>query len=84
MGALAGALDFARYNAERLPQFFAADLRVDRRFVMGRTQVIAFVDLQNVTNRLNPQAPQWNPRTRTVSPNTGIGLLPSIGLNLEF
>ena len=78
MGALAGTLDFARYNAERIPSFFAADVRVDRRFVMGRTQVIAFLDLQNVTNRLNPQAPQWNPRTRTVSPNSGIGLLPSI------
>lgn len=83
-GALEGTLDFTRYNAERAQMFFAADLRIDRRFVMRRTQVIAFLDLQNFTNRQNQQAPQWNPRTRTADRNTGVGLLPSIGLNLEF
>lgn len=83
-GALAGTLDFTRYNSERVATFFAADLRVDRRFVMRRTQFIAFIDLQNFTNRQNAEAPQWNPRTRSPNTNTGIGLLPSIGLNFEF
>jgi hypothetical protein len=83
-GPAAGALDFARYNAARLSPFVAADVRVDRRFVFGRTQLIAFLDLQNVTNRENASFPQWNPRTRTVEPNAGIGLLPTIGLNWEF
>ncbi|HYW30926.1 MAG TPA: TonB-dependent receptor [Gemmatimonas sp.] len=84
-GELAGTLDFTQYNAERVGTFFAADLRVDRRFVMGRTQLIAFLDLQNVTNRQNQQTPQWNPRTRAPNiDNAGAGLLPSIGLNFEF
>ena len=83
-GALAGSLDFTRYNAERVGTFVAADLRVDRRFIMRRTQFIAFIDLQNFTNRQNQQAPQWNPRTRKAENNASIGLLPSIGLNLEF
>ncbi len=84
VGALAGTLDFTRYNGERVGTFLAADLRVDRRFIMGRTQLIAFIDLQNFTNRANQQAPQWDPRARAVRNDTSIGLLPSIGLNLEF
>lgn len=83
-GALAGTLDFTRYNAERVGTFVAADLRVDRRFIMRRTQFIAFLDLQNFTNRQNKLAPQWNPRTRQAENNASIGLLPSIGLNFEF
>ncbi|MFN8878137.1 MAG: TonB-dependent receptor [Gemmatimonadota bacterium] len=83
-GPQAGTLDFARYNGERLGTFFAADVRVDRRFVFGKTQLIAFLDLQNVTNRQNPSPPQWNPRTRQAVANEGVGLLPSIGLNWEF
>jgi hypothetical protein len=83
-GALAGSLDFTRYNTERLPAFFAADVRVDRRFVFGRQQLIAFLDLQNVTGRDNGGAPRWNPRLRQVERNEGAGLLPTIGLNWEF
>ncbi|MCA2990934.1 TonB-dependent receptor [Gemmatimonas sp.] len=83
-GSLAGTLDFAQYNALRVPFFFAADVRVDRRFLVGNRQFIAFLDLQNVTNRVNTTAPQWNPRLRRAEPNESIGLLPSIGLNFEF
>ncbi len=83
-GALAGTLDFTQYNTERLPAFFAADLRVDRRFVFGRQQLIAFLDLQNVTGRDNGGAPRWNPRLRQVERNESAGLLPTIGLNWEF
>ncbi|WP_434480195.1 TonB-dependent receptor [Gemmatimonas sp.] len=83
-GALAGTLDFAQYNGERTSVFFAADVRADRRFLLWNRQLIAFVDLQNVTNRANTSAPQWNPRLRRPDTNTGIGLLPSIGLNFEF
>lgn len=83
-GALAGTLDFSRYNGERVSAFFAADVRVDRRFLLLGRQFIAFVDLQNVTNRNNSGPPQWNPRLRRAEPNASIGLLPSIGLNFEF
>jgi hypothetical protein len=83
-GASAGTLDFARYNAERLNTFFAADVRLDRRFVLRGGQFIAFLDLQNVTNRNNDSPPQWNPRARRAERSAGVGLLPTIGLNWEF
>ena len=83
-GSLEGTLDFTRYNSQRVGTFFAADLRVDKRFVMRRTQFIAFLDVQNFTNRQNQQVPQWNPRTRTADGSAQLGLFPSIGLNFEF
>jgi hypothetical protein len=83
-GDAAGALDFARYHTLRGRAFFAADVRVDRRFVFGGQQLIAFVDLQNVTGRDNGAQLQWNPRLGRVERNAGIGLLPTIGLNWEF
>lgn len=83
-GATAGSLDFTRYNTERLTAFFAVDLRVDRRFVFGRQQLIAFLDVQNVSGRDNGGAPQWNPRLRQVERNESVGRLPTIGLNWEF
>jgi hypothetical protein len=52
--------------------------------VWGTRQLILFLDLQNVTSRANELPPQWNPRTRIVERSTGIGLLPSIGVNWEF
>jgi hypothetical protein len=83
-GPLAGTLDFTRYHTERGTAFFAADLRVDRRFTFARQQLIAFLDVQNVTGRDNGGQPQWNPRLRVVERNEGIGRLPTIGLNWEF
>ncbi len=83
-GERAGSLDFTRFNQERLSAFFAADVRVDRRFLLRGNQFIAFLDLQNVTARANQSAPQWNPRLRAVEQGDGIGLLPTIGLNWEF
>ena len=83
-GAAAGTLDFSRYNSQRVPLFFAADLRIDRRFLLANRQFIAFFDAQNVTNRANSTAPVWNPRLRRAEPSENIGLLPSIGLNFEF
>jgi hypothetical protein len=83
-GELAGTLDFARYHTLRGRAFFAADVRVDRRFLFGGQQLIAFVDLQNVTGRDNGAQLQWNPRLGRAERNEGVGLLPTIGLNWEF
>jgi len=83
-GPQAGALDFSRYHAVRGRDFRALDLRVDRRFTFGRTQLIAFLDLQNLTGRRTPGRGTWNAREQRVVRNEGIGLLPTIGLNWEF
>ena len=83
-GPRAGSLDFARYNAERLPYFLSVDARVDRRWAVRGTQFVTFVDVQNANARLNVTGLDWDPRTRTVRQGTGLRVLPTIGLNWEF
>lgn len=83
-GADAGSLDFTRYNAERLPSFFSVDVRVDRRWRVGRTQLVTFLDIQNVNGRENVTGLQWDVREQRVDRSVGLTVLPSIGVNWEF
>ena len=74
-----GRLDFARYNAgERLPTFFALDMRIDRRFVFRRSQLVTYLDVQNATARKNISQIAWDARLRAPKANE------SIGVNWEF
>ena len=83
-GGAAGQLDFARYNSERLPTFVSVDARVDRRWTIGRTQLVTFIDVGNINARANVNGYRWNPRTRLVEAQSGIAILPTIGINWEF
>lgn len=80
-----GRLDFTRYNAgPRLPTFFALDVRLDRRFVFSRSQLVTYIDVQNATARKNISQIAWDARLRAPKANESLGLLPSIGVNWEF
>ncbi len=84
-GPLAGTLDFGRYNAgPRLPTFHALDLRLNRRWSFAGWQLLAYVDIQNVYARANVSRLQWNARLQAVEPDESLGILPTIGLNVEF
>jgi hypothetical protein len=83
-GPNAGSLDFTRYNGARLPQFFSIDARVDRRWIIGGTQLVTFIDVGNINGKANVSGYQWNPRTRIVEKQAGIAILPTIGINWEF
>jgi hypothetical protein len=84
-GPDAGRLDFTRYNAgPRLPTFHALDLRIDRRWSFRGWQLDVYIDVQNVYGRTNVSQYQWNPRIGAAEPNESLGVLPSIGVNIEF
>ncbi len=84
-GLDAGRLDFTRYNAgPRLPTFHALDLRIDRRWSFRGWQLDVYIDVQNVYGRTNVSQYQWNPRIGAAEPNESLGVLPSIGVNIEF
>ena len=83
-GVRAGTVDFTQYNSARLPYFLAVDGRIDRRWTLGQTQLITFIDVQNLTGRANISGYTWNPRTRMVGKNAGLGVFPTIGVNWEF
>jgi TonB dependent receptor/Carboxypeptidase regulatory-like domain/TonB-dependent Receptor Plug Domain len=80
-----GRLDFTRYNeGQRLPTFFALDVRVDRRFVFRRSQLVTYIDIQNATSRKNISQIIWDPRTNAPKNQLNIGVLPSFGISWEF
>ncbi|MDZ7630016.1 MAG: TonB-dependent receptor [Gemmatimonadaceae bacterium] len=80
-----GRLDFTRYNTgDRLPTFFALDVRIDRRFAFRKSQLVTYIDVQNATARKNISQIAWDARLRAATPDESIGVLPSIGINWEF
>lgn len=84
-GPRAGQLDFTRYNAGgRLPAFVSLDLRADRRWSFAHRQLIAYIDLQNVNGAKGSGRYTWDQREQRVKRNESIGLLPSIGVNVQF
>lgn len=80
-----GAIDFTRYNAgERLPSVHTLDLRVDKRWSFTGLQLITYIDIQNIYGRKNISGIQWNARTQQAEYQESIGVLPSVGINIEF
>ena len=76
--------DAARLNSERTPDYARLDVRVDRRFAIRGTWLSTYIEIQNVTNRENRSAQQWNAKTNAVEWRPQVALLPLIGMNWKF
>jgi hypothetical protein len=83
-GPLQGERDFNRYNQLNLSTFSALDLRVDRRWAFRSVQLDVYVDIQNLFGRRNEIGTFWNARAQRGEFDTGLGMLPSIGVSVEF
>lgn len=84
-GPLEGRLDFSRFSeGGRMPVFHTLDIRVDRRWAFRSVQLTTYLDIQDLYNRNNPIEYTWDERLRATRYETGIGFLPSIGVNIEF
>ncbi|MCF8412364.1 MAG: TonB-dependent receptor [Melioribacteraceae bacterium] len=74
----------SQYLSERFTPAHSLDLRVDRRWNFENWSLIAYLDVQNIYNRKNVSNIRWDYLTNKVAENSQIGVLPSIGVNLEF
>ena len=79
-----GSQSINLYNTDRLKANHSLDLRVDRRWYFDKWTLITYLDIQNIYNRKNSTSIRWDPRTRSVDSESSIGILPSIGVSLEF
>ena len=80
-----GTQEAGQLYSERLSDFHALDLRVDRRWNFERWNLVAYVDIQNVYNNKYGSGVRWNVREQRVEEReASIGLLPSIGVSAEF
>ncbi|KIG15980.1 TonB family protein / TonB-dependent receptor [Enhygromyxa salina] len=66
------------------PAFHQLDLRIDKRWVLRRTSVTAYLDVQNVYNRQYPEVSlytrDWSQRASLI----GLPIYPSLGVQVDF
>lgn len=70
--------------SERLPLFHQADIRVDKRWQFRTWRLNAYLDIQNVYNNAATEAYVYNYDFSQRAFQTGLPILPSIGLRGEF
>jgi hypothetical protein len=66
--------------SERLPYFAQLDLRVDRLWRRRTATWTLYLDIQNVTNRLNPEGLTYSDDFSTRSYTRGLPIFPSLGV----
>ena len=79
-----GLQNAANYNTERLPSLNSLDIRVDKRWNLNNWALITYLDIQNIYNHRNVASISWDYRTNSLDESKSIGILPSIGISVEF
>ncbi len=79
-----GTQSLSNYLSERFVETHALDLRVDRRWDFNGWSLITYLDIQNIYNRQNQTDIRWDFNENAPDTGSELGLLPSIGVNIEF
>lgn len=74
----------SNYLSDYFDPLHSLDIRVDRRWYFSSMTLITYVDIQNIYNNKESNSIRWNPRTQQAEKGSAIGILPSIGISLEF
>jgi TonB family protein len=75
---------FGPQNSTRIPAFVQLDLRLAKRFTMTWGKAELYLDVQNVTDRSNPEEIVYDYRYSQKSYITGLPTLPVLGARMEF
>ncbi|HMA91254.1 MAG TPA: TonB-dependent receptor, partial [Polyangiaceae bacterium] len=71
-------------NTRRLPPFHQLDVRLDKTWTMKDFRLSTYLDVQNVYNRANPEGVSYNYRYTTAQWQSGLPIVPSLGIRGEF
>ncbi|HWV38122.1 MAG TPA: TonB-dependent receptor [Vulgatibacter sp.] len=71
-------------STARLPDFFQLDLRVDKKWTFEESSLVAYADVQNVTNRENIEGVEYKFDYSRWAYSPGLPIFPSIGLRYEY
>ena len=66
-------------NSTRIDPFFSLDVRVAKKFTINSTELELYLDVQNVTNRDNPEELAYSPDYSEKRPIRGLPILPVVG-----
>jgi TonB family protein len=75
---------FGPQNSTRIPPFAALDVRVSKRLRWQRFRGEVYLDLQNVTDRQNPEEIVYNTTYTQRGYITGMPILPVVGMRLQW
>jgi len=75
---------FGDQNSIRIPAFYQLDARIEKAFTLKRNKVSAFLDVQNLTNRRNPEELFYDETFKTRGTITGLPTLAVIGARVDF
>jgi outer membrane receptor for ferrienterochelin and colicin len=75
---------YGAVNSARNAAFAQLDVRVDRHFVFDTWKLTAYLDVQNITNRQNPEAHSYNFDYSQSKVSAGLPLIPSFGIRGDF
>jgi TonB family protein len=70
--------------SDRVPAFHQLDIRVDKRWIYNTWMLTAYLDLQNVYNRANPESPEYNYNFSKRRWSQGLPIYPILGVKGEF
>jgi len=73
-----------KYNSARFKPFHSLDLRLDKRWYFENFTLITYLDIQNIYNNKSSNEIRWDDRKKEVDTQSSIGILPSIGISLDF
>ena len=79
-----GTQTIANYNSRRLKSVHSLDVRVDRRWNFENWALVTYLDIQNIYNNKNTNTIRWDYSKNQVDNESSIGILPSIGVSVEF
>jgi hypothetical protein len=72
------------YNSVRVGVNHSMDVRVERRWVSEKSILSLYLDVENIYNRKELQPPEWDQaNSRPVQP-AALGIVPSLGISIEF
>jgi hypothetical protein len=71
-------------NSDRLPLFHQLDLRVDKTWTFKAWKLSAYLDVQNVYNRKNPEGTSYSYDYSQSTPAAGLPILPILGVKGEW
>jgi TonB family protein len=75
---------FGAHNTTRIPPFVAVDVRAAKRFKVQRWRGECYLDLQNATNRKNPEEIVYNTTFTQRGTISGMPILPVLGARVAW
>lgn len=75
---------FGNRNTARLPLSHQLDVRLDKQWFRDRSTVTAYIDIQNVYNRVNPEITLYSADFRREAGFVGLPIFPSLGVRVAW